>query len=117
MVSPLLERETTLTTLQRCYRAATRGDGQLTLLRGEAGAGKTTVIARFLTGLDPGTRVLRGWCDGSATPRPLGPFIDMLADLPPIRRLRYGPPSTPGTPRRSTPDWSASSAMATPRCA
>lgn len=82
MVSPLLERETTLATLRRCYRAATRGHGQLALLRGEAGAGKTTVIARFLTGLDPGTRVLRGWCDGSATPRPLGPFIDMLADLP-----------------------------------
>lgn len=82
MVSPLLERESTLTTLHRCFRAATRGDGQLALLRGEAGAGKTTVIARFLTGLDPGTRVLRGWCDGSATPRPLGPFIDMLAGLP-----------------------------------
>ncbi|ORW92548.1 helix-turn-helix transcriptional regulator [Mycolicibacter terrae] len=82
MVGRLLERETTLADLHRCHRAVTRGHGQLVLLRGEAGAGKTTVIARFLAGLDPGTRVLRGWCDGSATPRPLGPFIDMLSDLP-----------------------------------
>lgn len=82
MVSRLLERDTTLATLQHCYRAATRGHGQLVLLRGEAGAGKTTVIAHFLTTLDPDTRVLRGWCDGLASPRPLGPFIDMLAGLP-----------------------------------
>lgn len=82
VVSRLLERDTTLATLHRCYRAATRGQGQLVLLRGEAGAGKTTLIAQFLTTLDPGTRVLRGWCDGLATPRPLGPFIDMLAGIP-----------------------------------
>lgn len=81
MVSRLLERDTTLATLQHCYRAATRGHGQLVLLRGEAGAGKTTVIAHFLTTLDPDTRVLRGWCDGLASPRPLGPFIDMLTGL------------------------------------
>lgn len=78
----LLEREPALAALHRCHRATTRGRGQVVLLRGEAGVGKTAVIARFLSGLDPGTRVLRGWCDGSATPRPLGPFIDMLADLP-----------------------------------
>ncbi|MEO6793165.1 MAG: AAA family ATPase, partial [Mycobacterium sp.] len=82
MVDRLLERDTALATLHRCHRAATRGRGQMVLLRGEAGVGKTAVIARFRTGLDPGTRELRGWCDGLATPRPLGPFIDMLADLP-----------------------------------
>ncbi|MGB3476870.1 MAG: AAA family ATPase [Mycobacterium sp.] len=81
-MSRLLERDTALATLHRCYRAATRGHGQLVLLRGEAGAGKTTVIAQFLTTLDPGTRLLRGWCDGLATPRPLGPFIDILTGLP-----------------------------------
>ncbi|WP_239651134.1 LuxR family transcriptional regulator [Mycobacterium sp. UM_Kg27] len=85
MVRRLLERDTTLTALHRCYRTATRGQGQLVLLRGEAGAGKTTVIAQFLATLDPGIRVLRGWCDGLATPRPLGPFIDMLAYLPASR--------------------------------
>jgi len=51
------------------------------LLRGEAGVGKTTVIARFIAGLGQRAPVLRGWCDALATPRPLGPLIDMLADL------------------------------------
>jgi DNA-binding CsgD family transcriptional regulator len=49
------------------------------LLRGEAGVGKTTVIAAFVGGLDSPTRVLRGWCDPLAVPRPLGPLIDVLA--------------------------------------
>jgi DNA-binding CsgD family transcriptional regulator len=51
----------------------------LVLLRGEAGVGKTTVIAAFVGGLDSPTRVLRGWCDPLAVPRPLGPLIDVLA--------------------------------------
>ncbi len=48
------------------------------LVRGEAGVGKTTVIARFSEGLGLSTPVVRGWCDALATPRPLGPLIDML---------------------------------------
>jgi predicted ATPase len=51
------------------------------LVRGEAGVGKTAVIARFIAGLGQRARVVRGWCDPLATPRPLGPLIDMLADL------------------------------------
>ena len=77
----LLEREAVLAELDRCQRAAARGAGRLVLLRGEAGVGKTTVIARFLGGLGSRVRVVRGWCDALATPRPLGPLIDMLAGL------------------------------------
>jgi DNA-binding CsgD family transcriptional regulator len=80
-VDRLLERDTVLAELDRCRRAATRGRGGIVLLRGEAGVGKTTVIARFIAGLGQQVRVLRGWCDALATPRPLGPLIDMLADL------------------------------------
>jgi DNA-binding CsgD family transcriptional regulator len=78
----LLERDTVFAELHRCRRAAARGCGRVVLLRGEAGVGKTTVIAKFVAGLGPEARVLRGWCDGLATPRPLGPLIDMLTDLP-----------------------------------
>lgn len=49
------------------------------LLRGEAGVGKTTVIAEFVGGLDSPMRTLRGWCDPLDAPRPLGPLIDVLA--------------------------------------
>jgi DNA-binding CsgD family transcriptional regulator/tetratricopeptide (TPR) repeat protein len=82
VVDRLLEREAVLAELHRCRRAAGRGCGRLVLLRGEAGVGKTAVIAKFVAGLGPEARVLRGWCDGLATPRPLGPLLDMLAGLP-----------------------------------
>lgn len=76
----LLERGTVLAELDQAQRAVARGAGRLVLLRGEAGVGKTTVIARFLDGLGPRARVLRGWCDPLTSPRPLGPLVDMLAD-------------------------------------
>jgi predicted ATPase len=75
----LLERDSALAELARCQRTAARGTGGVVLLRGEAGVGKTAVIARFVASLDQ-ARVLRGWCDPLATPRPLGPLIDMLAE-------------------------------------
>jgi predicted ATPase len=81
LVDRLLEREAALAELDRCRRAAARGHGRVVLLRGEAGVGKTTVIARFIAGLGQREHMVRGWCDALATPRPLGPLIDMLADL------------------------------------
>jgi DNA-binding CsgD family transcriptional regulator len=78
----LLERDTALMELDRLQREASRGNGHMVLLRGEAGVGKTSVIARFLAGLNRRTRVLRGWCDPLSAPRPMGPLIDMLADAP-----------------------------------
>jgi DNA-binding CsgD family transcriptional regulator len=77
----LLERDAVLADLDRHRRAAGRGAGRMVLLRGEAGVGKTTVIARFVAGLGQRVRVLRGWCDPLTAPRPLGPLIDMLADF------------------------------------
>ena len=38
-------------------RAVARGGGRLVLLRGEAGVGKTAVIARFVAGLGQRARV------------------------------------------------------------
>ncbi len=76
----LLERGTVLAELEQAQRAVARVGGRLVLLRGEAGVGKTTVIARFVAGLGQRARVLRGWCDPLTSPRPLGPLIDMLAD-------------------------------------
>jgi DNA-binding CsgD family transcriptional regulator len=76
----LLERGATLAELDQAQRAVARGGGRLVLLRGEAGVGKTTVIARFVAGLGQRARALRGWCDPLTAPRPLGPLIDMLAE-------------------------------------
>src|SRR6478752_2082650 len=73
-VGGLLERQGALAELAGIARRSARGEGRVVLLRGEAGVGKTAVIARFIAGLDQRTRVLRGWCDALSAPRPLGPL-------------------------------------------
>ncbi|MDT5174148.1 MAG: hypothetical protein QOG37_1399, partial [Mycobacterium sp.] len=77
----LLERQEVLTQLQTLVEQAGRGTGQIVLLRGEAGVGKTAVIRSFLAGLDEQVKVLYGSCDPLTTPRPLGPLIDMLPQV------------------------------------
>jgi DNA-binding CsgD family transcriptional regulator/tetratricopeptide (TPR) repeat protein len=80
-IQRLLERDAVLADLRALARHLHSGGGQIVLLRGEAGVGKTAVIARWLPGLDASVRVLRGWCDPLAAPRPLGPLVDALAGL------------------------------------
>ncbi len=77
----LLERQMAMVELTGLARSAGRGAGQVVLLRGEAGAGKTALIAHFAAALHPPWRVLRGWCDPLAVPRPLGPLIDALEGM------------------------------------
>lgn len=76
----LLERDTVLAELDKEQRASAGGRGRMVLLRGEAGVGKTAVIARFVAKLGTRAQVLRGWCDPLTAPRALGPLIDMLAE-------------------------------------
>ena len=60
----LLERDAPLAQLGVLARRVARGgSGEVVLLRGEAGVGKTAVLARFVSQLNSGLRVLRGWCD------------------------------------------------------
>jgi DNA-binding CsgD family transcriptional regulator len=80
-VDGLLERQAALAELRALARGVSRGTGQLVLLGGEAGGGKTAVITRFIDELTLPVRVLRGWCDPLVVPRPLGPLIDALAGL------------------------------------
>jgi DNA-binding CsgD family transcriptional regulator/tetratricopeptide (TPR) repeat protein len=72
----LLERSDALATLVEAYASARRGQGRVVFVTGEPGIGKTSLVARFLDDLDPGSRVLLGTCDDLSIPRPLGPFRD-----------------------------------------
>jgi DNA-binding CsgD family transcriptional regulator len=90
LVAGLLERDAVLAELGLLERAAGRGAGQVVLLRGEAGVGKTAVIARFTATPGRDVRVLRGWCDPLATPRPLGPLLDALAGVGPAAATALG---------------------------
>jgi predicted ATPase len=77
----LLERDEELRALAALARRVGPDPGRVVLMRGEAGVGKTAVISELVAGADPAVRVLQGWCDPLATPRPLGPLIDALAGL------------------------------------
>ena len=51
--------------------------GHVTFIAGEAGVGKTELVRRFAAQLPSSATVLWGACDALATPRPLGPFVDV----------------------------------------
>ena len=51
--------------------------GQLVLIGGEAGVGKTALVEAFCRDQAEGSRVLVGRCDDLFAPRPLGPLIDI----------------------------------------
>ncbi|MBB4932965.1 ATP/maltotriose-dependent transcriptional regulator MalT [Lipingzhangella halophila] len=76
----LLERETALRALDGTVGKAARGHGSVAVVTGEHGIGKTTLLHRFVADLT-GVRVWWGTCDGLSTPRPLGPFRDIAADV------------------------------------
>jgi DNA-binding CsgD family transcriptional regulator len=73
----LVQRDDELAALARLADTASSGHGNLVVVTGEAGAGKTTFLEQFAAGT--GHPVLWGSCDPLSTPRPLGPIHD-LAD-------------------------------------
>jgi len=76
----LLERGHFLRTLDEYAADAAAGSGRLVLLSGEAGVGKTSLVEAFRDA-HPGLRWWWGACDGSFTPRPLGPLYEMALDV------------------------------------
>ena len=75
----LLERDELLAQLRTAYAEARAGSGRLVFVGGEAGVGKTSLAQRLCDDL-PGTPSVRwGACDPLATPRPLGPLLDIAA--------------------------------------
>ena len=79
---PLLERDEQLRAAAGYLADAARGQGRLLFVAGEAGVGKTTFVDRVVADAGGRARVAVGRCDGSATPAPLGPLVEMLPALP-----------------------------------
>jgi DNA-binding CsgD family transcriptional regulator/tetratricopeptide (TPR) repeat protein len=74
----LLERSAELSTLVGCLEAVERSSrGQVLLVGGEAGIGKTTLLRRFCEERGQSARVLWGACDPLFTPSPLGPLLEV----------------------------------------
>lgn len=82
---PLLERDAQLDVLHAEEGSARAGHGRVVVVSGEAGGGKSALVrAAFPT-------AIRGYCEPLATPRPLGPFRDLLGRLFPDRALPPDP--------------------------
>jgi len=77
----LLERDACLDALDRALQDAASGAGQMALVSGEAGIGKTALVEWFAHEWRGTVRVLWGACDALFTPRPLGPLHDMAAQM------------------------------------
>ena len=74
----LLERSDHMSTLADSLAAIARtARGQLVLVSGEAGVGKTALLRRFCDDHGGSARILWGSCDPLFTPRPLGPLLDV----------------------------------------
>jgi hypothetical protein len=78
----LLERDEPLRALHAALALSRGGSGQVALVAGEAGIGKT-VLCDALLAAAPGLRILRGACEALFSPRPLGPLQDVAEALGP----------------------------------
>jgi DNA-binding CsgD family transcriptional regulator len=76
----LLERGHFLRTLDEYANDAASGSGRFVLVAGEAGVGKTSLVEAFRED-HPELRWWWGACDGSFTPRPLGPLYEIAVEV------------------------------------
>jgi predicted ATPase len=73
-----LERDRELALLGAALEAvAVASRGEILLVGGEAGVGKTTLLRGFKEQLADSTSVFWGACDPLFTPRPLGPLFEV----------------------------------------
>jgi hypothetical protein len=104
----LLEREPFSDELRALLRRAGEGSGFPVLLGGEAGAGKTALVWRFIESIRGAARALIGVCDPPSTLRPLGPFLDVAPVLGGAfeQLLEFGATGADDAARwRSTGSW------------
>jgi DNA-binding CsgD family transcriptional regulator/tetratricopeptide (TPR) repeat protein len=79
----LLEREPALEALHAAVASARTQGGRTVLLRGEAGMGKTSLLRAWAEqAASPDVVFHWGGCEALFTPRPLGPVIDLAAQMP-----------------------------------
>jgi len=75
----LVGRETELAALDALLAEALRGAGRTVVIAGDAGIGKSRLLATFLVhARSSGAQILHGQCIKAEARRPFGPFVDSL---------------------------------------
>jgi DNA-binding CsgD family transcriptional regulator len=75
----LLERDNELEVLLAAFEAALAGRGELVLLGGEAGSGKSSLVRALRTGVGDRATFLVGGCEALSVPVPLAPLRELAA--------------------------------------
>ncbi len=80
-LTPLVERDDERANLRRAVDHALGGRGRLVLVAGEAGVGKSRLVAEVAAEADArGMRVLTGHCVDSESAAPYLPFVEMIEE-------------------------------------
>ncbi|WP_419904917.1 AAA family ATPase [Kiloniella sp.] len=77
----LIERENAIANLTVAANQLNNGNGNIALVSGEAGIGKTSLLEEIKRTLDQQYEILWSGCDPLFTPRPFGPLYDFAANF------------------------------------
>jgi predicted ATPase len=77
----LLERDEFLRELNNQLQNAVYGEGQVAVIGGDAGIGKTSLVESFTKQTEDKARIFWGACDDLFTPRPLAPLYDIAGGM------------------------------------
>ena len=80
MEEVLLERGENIRRLRSLLAEAQLGHGQVVLISGEAGVGKSALVRAFEAGLPNSVQVLHGYCEDLSISEPLGPLRDLARE-------------------------------------
>jgi DNA-binding winged helix-turn-helix (wHTH) protein/tetratricopeptide (TPR) repeat protein len=80
-VRPLIGREGALAQLREAWARTQAGERQLVWLAGEAGIGKTSLVERFVSELEPGTAIFGQCVEDFGTGEPYLPILGIVQEL------------------------------------
>jgi predicted ATPase/class 3 adenylate cyclase len=85
-LTPFIDREDELRAIEGLWERASAGQGRALLITGEAGIGKSRLLAQFLAGLEPAPRVLQHLCSPFLSSSPLSPVAAYFSEQAGIER-------------------------------
>jgi len=80
----LIERDEFLDVVRKRFDEVVTGEGHCILIAGEAGIGKSSLVKAFCKSVEHRCEIFQGTCDALFIPRPLGPVLDIIWQIPEV---------------------------------